>query len=51
MKTICYCFNYTDADIIGDVLKNGGRSLIEERIANAKKAGTCQCGIKNPKKM
>ena len=50
MKTICYCFNYADADIIDDVLKNKGQSLIEKRIAEAKKSGTCQCDLKNPKK-
>lgn len=50
MKTICYCFDYSDADIINDILKNRGRSLIEERITKAKKSGTCQCDIKNPKK-
>jgi hypothetical protein len=50
VKTICYCFNYTDADIADDVLENRGRSSIEEKIAKAKKNGTCQCDIKNPKK-
>jgi hypothetical protein len=50
VKTICYCFDYTDADIIDDVLKNGGRSSIEERIREAKEGGICQCDIKNPKK-
>jgi hypothetical protein len=50
MKIICYCFGYTDSDIIEDVIKNGGYSLIEERIAETKKNGACQCELKNPKK-
>jgi hypothetical protein len=37
VKTICYCFGYTDADIIDDVLKHGGQSPIMEKIAEAKK--------------
>ena len=49
-KTICYCFNYTDADIIEDVRANKGRSLILERIARAKKTGACQCETKHPEK-
>lgn len=50
VKTICYCFGYTDADIIDDVLKHGGQSPIMEKIAEAKKNLTCQCDLKNPKK-
>ena len=51
MKMICYCFGYTDADIIDDLLQNDGYSSILERIAEAKKNLTCQCDIKNPKKI
>jgi copper chaperone CopZ len=45
---ICYCFNYTKDDIEQDFIKNG-RSLIMESIAGEKKAGGCDCAIKNPK--
>jgi hypothetical protein len=50
MKMICYCFNYTEADIIDDVIKNLGHSSILERITEEKKNLTCQCDIKNPQK-
>ena len=45
---ICYCFGYTVNDIEQDFIKNG-RSLIIERIATEKKAGSCDCANKNPK--
>ena len=44
---ICYCFGYTQQDIIQDVHKNG-KSTILERIMAAKQAGGCQCAVKNP---
>ena len=44
---ICYCFNYTESDIVADILENG-KSTIEERIKAEKKAGTCECAAKNP---
>jgi len=44
---ICYCFNYTESDIIADILKNR-QSTIEERIKAEKKAGACECASKNP---
>ncbi|MFW2369033.1 MAG: hypothetical protein ACN4GW_21670 [Desulforhopalus sp.] len=47
-ELICYCFNYTLPDIEADIQANG-RSTIEERIASEKKAGSCQCEVKNPK--
>ena len=50
METICYCFNYTDADIVADVVARHGQSTIEQRIAEAKKNGRCQCEVKNPKR-
>jgi len=50
MKIVCHCFNYTDTDIHDDVLKNEGRSFIEQRIAESKKGGTCQCELKNPQR-
>jgi hypothetical protein len=50
MEMICYCFNYTDAEIVEDVVKHHGRSTIMERVIEARKNGTCECEIKNPKK-
>jgi putative endonuclease len=50
VKTICYCFNYTDQDIIEDVRAHGGRSLIEEHITAEKRRGACDCEHKNPQK-
>jgi len=47
-KLICYCFYYSEEDIIGDVLKNAGTSSILERILNEKKKGTCRCGTTHP---
>jgi hypothetical protein len=47
-KMICFCFNYTEEDILQDVLKNNGQSLILERIKGEKKKGGCQCHTKNP---
>ena len=45
---ICYCFKYTESDIEADILKNK-KSTIEDKIKAGKKAGTCECNIKNPK--
>ena len=50
IKTVCYCYNYSDDDIIRDVLFNKGRSTIEQKIGVEKAAGRCRCEIKNPKK-
>ena len=47
-ELICYCFGYTASDIEEDVTKNG-KSTIMDRILSEKKAGGCQCTIKNPK--
>jgi bacterioferritin-associated ferredoxin len=49
METICYCFGYTDADILQDAIDNKGESSIERKIALAKQKGRCQCEVKNPK--
>jgi hypothetical protein len=46
---ICYCFEYTESDIVNEVVKNHGRSLILEKIIEARKNGTCQCDTKNPR--
>ena len=47
-EMICYCFQYTEDDIIQDVRAHNGRSLIMERIAAEKKAGQCRCIHTNP---
>jgi len=47
-EIICYCFNHTRGDIEEDARRNG-RSLILERIIEAKRLGACQCALKNPK--
>lgn len=47
-KLICYCFNYSEADIEQDVRDNGGKSTILERIKASKQAGQCRCPEKNP---
>jgi len=44
---ICYCFNYSEADIETDILANR-KAIIEERIKAEKKAGACECATKNP---
>jgi hypothetical protein len=45
---ICYCLGYTAQDILKDLEQNG-RSLIMEKIAEAKRLGGCDCAKKNPK--
>lgn len=45
---ICYCFEYSEEDIIRDVRENNGTSLIIERILNEKKNGACRCITTNP---
>jgi len=45
---VCYCFEYTKKDIENDFNKNG-KSLIHEKIVSEKKAGGCNCALKNPK--
>jgi len=47
-KLICYCFGYSEEDIIADVLKNSGSSSILERILGEKKKGTCRCSTTHP---
>ena len=47
---ICYCFGYSDEDIIKDVLANKGVSTILERIVNEKKKDGCNCGANHPLK-
>jgi hypothetical protein len=47
-KKICYCYNFSEADIKNDVLQHDGRSFILEKILSAKKEGACQCAVKHP---
>lgn len=45
---VCYCFGYTRHDIEQDYIENG-QSNIMARIATEKKAGGCDCAVKNPR--
>ena len=47
-ELVCYCFGYTRSAIEQDFLRKG-RSLILEKIATEKKAGSCDCANKNPR--
>ncbi len=47
-KTICYCYNYTEDDILKDVRHNLGRSLILEKITSEKQQGNCRCASLHP---
>ncbi|MBI4847992.1 MAG: hypothetical protein HY808_05360 [Nitrospirae bacterium] len=47
-KLICYCFGYSEADIIKDAQENQGTSLIMEQILSEKKKGSCNCAVNNP---
>lgn len=47
-EIVCYCFEYTVEDIRNDVLKHG-QSFILGKIEAEKKAGGCDCAVKNPK--
>ena len=44
---LCYCFDYTRADIRRD-LEEKGVTDIPERIKAEVKAGSCACEVKNP---
>jgi len=47
-ELICYCFNFTAADIKNDYLEHG-ESTIMALIMNEKKNGRCNCESNNPK--
>jgi hypothetical protein len=47
-KLLCYCFGYSEEDIIRDVVENEGTSSIMERILKEKKKGACRCGTTHP---
>lgn len=44
---VCYCFGFTERDIIGDVAAHG-HSTIDEIIRRNVKAGLCSCEVSNP---
>lgn len=45
---ICYCFGYSESDIVDDILKNNGSSSVLERILSEKKKGACNCRSNHP---
>jgi len=45
---ICYCFGYSEEDIIKDVLENNGKSSILARILSEKKNRACNCATNHP---
>ena len=47
-EMICYCFNYTVADIYRDVAEHG-ESTILKHILKEKQAGECDCVHTHPK--
>jgi len=50
MKLICYCHGYTEDDIIADMQRNNGESLIMRQIIEDRKNNACQCDVKHPEK-
>ena len=49
-KQICYCYGYTEEDIKADLVKNNGKSSIEEKITYNRKHDLCQCDDNHPEK-
>jgi len=49
-QLIYYCYEYSEEDIIADLETNNGKSLILERISEARRNNTCQCDDKHPEK-
>ncbi len=47
-RLVCYCFGYSEEDIIRDVIENSGISVILGRIQLEKKKGTCNCKFNHP---
>lgn len=45
---VCYCFGYSEEDIVRDVIENSGTSPILEMILNEKKKGACNCKYNHP---
>lgn len=44
-KYVCYCFQFTEEDIIND-FRNNGHSTILDHIARMKKENGCSCAEK-----
>ena len=49
VNLVCYCFNYSEEDIINDIRENKGTSTIMEKILSEKKRGRCSCSDTHPK--
>ena len=47
-QKICYCYNYTDADIRDDIIQNRGVSTILAKIVAEKRNGSCDCATHHP---
>ncbi len=47
-KLVCYCFGYSEEDIIRDVREGKGTSAILARIQKEKKKGACNCKHNHP---
>jgi hypothetical protein len=47
-KLICYCFGYSEEDIIRDVQENRATSAVLDRILCEKKKGACNCKRSHP---
>ncbi len=45
---VCYCFRITKRQIEEDFIRNG-RSLVLDKIKEAKKEGGCDCARLNPR--
>ena len=44
---LCYCFDYTRADVLRDIEERGTTEILE-RVKAEVKAGYCACEVKNP---
>jgi hypothetical protein len=49
-QMICYCFNYRESDLLKDLERHDGRSIILQEIVAAKRRGACQCASKHPQR-
>jgi hypothetical protein len=49
-ELICYCFEYTEQDILDDLNRNKGKSSILAKIAEARKSNNCRCDVQHPEK-
>ncbi len=46
-RQVCYCFDYTDRDILEEVQRTG-KSTVSETITQNIKEGFCACEMRNP---